>query len=87
MHAGDNDNGVRIGTVENGIWEALEQEAPRITEEDRVTKRMRRDLAQPDIDRLEELFAQTGPLPLVPGKRFFDIRCGGWPKYQVHYID
>jgi hypothetical protein len=47
-------------------WKALEQETPRITEGDRVLKRMSRDLAQGGIDGLEELFAQAGPLPLVP---------------------
>jgi hypothetical protein len=86
VHARDNDNGVWIHAIENDVWEALEQEAPCITEDDRLTKRMSANFTQSGVDRLEELLAQTGPLPLIPGKGFFDVRCGGGPKDQVHYL-
>src|SRR5687767_12635202 len=57
VHTCNDNDGVRIDAIEQGVRKALDQKAPRIAEDERLAKRISRDVAQPEIHRFEKLFA------------------------------
>jgi hypothetical protein len=85
VHAGYNNDGTWVDAVEHGVRKALEQETTQVTKDDCLAQRMARDFAERSVDHIEELFAKTRPLSLVPRESFFDICSRCRPNNQVHY--
>ena len=85
VHTGDHDDGVPVDAVEDSVGEPVDKRPPGVSMNHGILGRVCNNIIKRGLDGGKKLIAQPGALPLVPEKRFIDIRSSRRTQKDWHH--